>query len=436
LGKFFETNKINNSVLKLICEKHNIIEDPYFFFRNEEIILINPYTMINYEIELSKSFHNIIYDLPFPIDSEEFYNCIIFLVQGIPSKFFNFDCQLLSFVLSNKSFRLMGTTNNLIENFVEEFINFGNYIFIIRSITEFYLFKYENTSYLLKRFFEFINDFLIKFNEKFINLKSRILYYKNLHLSGLAIKLKKYSELIYTIYSILNLPNITSEYKEIKLNEKGNGNEGDKKLNKNKNQINRNNFILINEFLEFYNQKSSLKTHYLLDTLFSIFYYFNVKNSNYYLTKNMLINTLKSYMRYLYFIIFNNEIIDNHENSNMHRNQNKIINPTSNLKIPIFLSDYRNLILRISILINLINKYDLNYLMICNLKLVDLLQYLENFEFDSSFINDSISEFISLKEKFFKMKYELIENYTSYEKVIYNKQKLNKQNYCVYIFLN
>ncbi len=392
LGKFLETPKVNQSIFSLINQKNNIISDPYFFSKNENIITINPYTMINYEKNLVQSFHNIIYDLPFPINTEEFYTCLIYLIQGIPSKYFIFDYSNLCFILINKSFRILGTTNNLIENYVSEFIKFGNSVFLIRSLTEFYLFKNENTKYLIKTFFEFLNEFLIKLNEKFINIKTRIIYKKDLHLSGLSIKLKKYSELINTLYYILDLPKIVDQYRNFKNIEK------DKFINENPS---RNNFFLINIFLEFYNMNSPLKSNYILDTLFGFFYYFNVKNSNYYLTKNLLLNTMKSYMKYIYHIIFNNEIIDNNEDLFLNRNQNNISFSINTNKIPNFLIDYKNTILNISILINLINKYDINYFMICNLKLTDLLQYLENFDFDNTFTNDSISEFISIKKKIF-----------------------------------
>lgn len=356
-----------------------------------------------------------IYDLSYPIEAEELYTCIIFLIQGIPSKFFGFDYQKFSFCLTNKSFRLIGTTNNLIEKYLTDFIAFGNNIFTIRAITEFYIFKNENTSFLLKRFFEFLNDFLIKLNEKFINIKSRILFKKNLHLAGLAIKLRKYSDLINTLYYILDLPRIVDGYRNkcqlISI--------ADHKEYSALKMKNSNDFLLINDFLEFYNKNSPLKSNYLLDSLFNFFYYFNVKNANYYLTKNLLINTLKSYMRYIYFIVFNNENIDYNEDLFSNRNNAEIFYSINTAKIPNFLSDFKSYILNSSILINLINKHDINYFMICNMKLVDLLQYLDNFDFENSFSNDSISDFISLKEKFFKIKQDFIDNYVQYEKVFH-----------------
>lgn len=366
-------------------------------------------------MNLVESYHNIIYDLPFPVEADHLYTCIVFLIQGIPSKFFIFDLKKFSFTLSNKSFRLVGTTSNLIEQYVKEFIEFGNCVFIVRSITEFYLFRHENTSFLLKKFFEFLNEFLIKLNEKFINLKSRMLVKKNLHLAGLAIKIRKYAELLNTLYFILDLPRIVGLYREANDTSKNNINNNYRTVaSKNENL----NFNLINNFLEFFNLQSPLKSNYLLNSLFGFFYYFNVKNANYYLTKNLLINTLKSYMRYVYFIIFNNENIDHNENLFINKNNNEIFYSINSAKIPEFLSDFKTYILNTSILVNLINKHDLNYFMICNLKLVDLLQYLDNFDFENSFSNDSIADFIKLKEKFFEMKFEFIDNYEQYEKVI------------------
>jgi len=355
----------------------------------------------------------------------------VFLIQGIPSKFFSFEHIKFSFVLTNKSFRLVGTTNSLLEQYVKEFIEFGNSVFIIRSITEFYLFKNENTSFLLKKFFDFLNNFLIKLNEKFINLKSRILAKKNLHLAGLAMKIRKYAELINTIYFILDLPRIVGLYRQSNINNSDNRLVPSNNENLNFFSVKKivNEFLLINNFLEYFNKESPLKSNYLLDSLFGFFYYFNIKNANYYLTKNMLINTLKSYMRFVYFIIFNNENID-HNESLFTNNNNEIFYSINATKIPEFLSDFMTHILYTSILINLINKYDVNYFMICNLKLVDLLQYLENFDFENIFSNDTLADFILLKEKFFKMKLEFIDYYVQYEKVLLSFFII----YCYYLF--
>jgi inorganic pyrophosphatase len=42
---------------------------------------------------------------------------------------------------------------------------------------------------------------------------------------------------------------------------------------------------------------------------------------------------------------------------------------------------------------------------------------MDNFDFENSFSNDSIADFIDLKEKFFEMKQNFIDNYVQYERV-------------------
>lgn len=422
LGKFLDKKKVNKPLIHLINEKHQIT-DPYFYYLNEEILLINPFTIMNYEMSLLKCYHNIIYDLSAPIDPHELYSCIIFLIQGIPSQLFVFNYKKFSFKMKNKSIRLIGTTNDLISSFLKEFIDFGNCIFTIRSITEYYLFKKDNTPFLLKKFFGFLNDFLIKLNEKFINLKTRLIFRKDLHLNSLLIKLKKYSELINLAYCILKLPEIVNDYRIANKNNYTLDNTQNTNINKNKNDS-----FLMNEFLDFFSQRRQLNSSDLLDSLFSLFYFFNVKDSNYFLIKNLLINTLKSYMKYIYYIIFNNEIIDNTQDLFLNKNQNEIFFSINNKKIPEFLISYKNYILNISILLNQINKFDLNYFKICNLKLVDFIEYIDDFDFEDPFTDDSITHFISIKDNFFKIKFDLIDNFSQIERV--------KNKYILRLFIN
>ena len=114
LGKFLNSSQLPNKITNLL--NTNIKTE------NENIsnaFVINPYTIVNHEINLLKLYNNIIYQLDDPIQINELYISIIYLMQGIPSKFFCFDYNNFSFILRNRSFRLPGSTNDLIANYLK-----------------------------------------------------------------------------------------------------------------------------------------------------------------------------------------------------------------------------------------------------------------------------------------------------------------------------
>ena len=69
-------------------------------------------------------------------------------MHGIPSKVFIFNYNNFTFNLTNKSFRLQGKINELLENYLKEYLDFGKQIFLIISITEFFIFKKTKTKKL------------------------------------------------------------------------------------------------------------------------------------------------------------------------------------------------------------------------------------------------------------------------------------------------
>ena len=110
----------------------------------EEIGLFNIYKEINYDISLQKEFSTSIYIFEASIDQKEFYNDLIYLLQGIPSSTFSLTEKFpFSFKLNENSntnnLRLIGTLPGMTLNILQYFINFGNKMQILQFLVKKYM---------------------------------------------------------------------------------------------------------------------------------------------------------------------------------------------------------------------------------------------------------------------------------------------------------
>ena len=144
-------------------ERHkNFFTIPQILFKNhfpdnfqlsliiEESLLFNPYKITNFDIALQKSMNNLFYDLEEPINLDELKPQIFYLLQGIPSKGFQFNEELLSFYITNPNVRIIGSLPKVTENFLNYFIEFGNKVLLIQTITHYYIYNSHDTPSVLK----------------------------------------------------------------------------------------------------------------------------------------------------------------------------------------------------------------------------------------------------------------------------------------------
>ena len=404
------TKIIKSIPQKILANSNTLSNHLYTSIQFEEFLFFNPLKIINYDKTLQKNFQNLIYKLNPPIDLESFFPHLIFLIQGIPSKLFQFNFFTMSFELNDPNFRFITTTPQSSKNFISFFIEFGNKMFLIQAIFENFLYKNEKTPFILKNFYHQVNLIFIKINEKIILFKSELLKNK-INLIGLFRKIEKYSDIVNLIFYILNLPNAVEEY-----------------LQKEKLRNS------LEQFINFYQDLNlSLKSHNLLNFLYNYcISSLSKKTKNYALMKDLLLSGLKSYLNFIVYLIFSNELIDMSNEYFMTRSDKYIsYNPNypittneyfslDNSKVPVFLQEYTKIILNNSILITLIRKHEINYFTVCNFKINEILDYVQNMNFSNfsskNLVNNQIKNFNLFKEKIFNKKVELM--FTINEKIL------------------
>ena len=144
-------------------ERHkNFLTIPQIIFKNmfpenfqlslikEESLLFNPYKIANFDIALQKSMNNIFYNLDEPISLNELKPQLFYLLQGIPSKIFMFNEFDLSFYITDENMRLIGSLPAVTANFMGYFIEFGNKVLLIQTITHYYIYNSHDTPSVLK----------------------------------------------------------------------------------------------------------------------------------------------------------------------------------------------------------------------------------------------------------------------------------------------
>jgi hypothetical protein len=377
------STKILSSIYEPILRNE---ADKFKYYSNilEDNINLNPFTVINYEIDLQKSYKNIVYNLPQPANIDNVYPFIIYLLQGIPSKLFTFNMKLLKFELADNSFRLLTCTHSISKNFLDYFMVFGTKMYLIQVIIENYLYNNnERTPYVLKQFYVLVNTVMIKINESLIKLKIS-LDTKELHMIGLFNKIEEYNSMISLLFNIFNLPAAVESYFSL--------NEGTRDLN---------------VFLQIYDDYN-LKSHKLLNALFEFYYSFHIKSKDYFLVKSLLMNTLKAYLFYILKSVFNDEIYDQQGEFFIIKNLNNIV--LDGKKVPKFLADFKNILLNNAILINYIHRLDEGYFNVCNFKVNEIIAYIDDINFNEDFNDGMITEFMNVKNSIFNKKLEIMFN--------------------------
>ena len=127
----------------------------------EEIGLFNIYKEINYDLALQKEFSTSMYEFEPSIDQKEFYNDLIYLLQGIPSSTFIYTDKFpFTFKFNENSntnnIRLIGTLPGMTNDILKNFINFGTKMQLLQFLIKKYLFdvNYRNKINNNSPFFE------------------------------------------------------------------------------------------------------------------------------------------------------------------------------------------------------------------------------------------------------------------------------------------
>ena len=358
----------------------------------EEICLFNIYKEINYDLSLQKEFSTSMFSFEASIDQKEFYNDLIYLLQGIPSSTFSLKEKFpFSFELNKNSntnnLRLMGTLPGMTLNILQHFINFGTKMQLLQFMVKKYLFdvKYRinnDISPFFENFFRNINEIFIKINEKIIFYK-KLITQENFSMLTLYNKVKSLSQIINIIYIIFNL----NDQRYI-TQFKGN---------------------TLEEFFLFYNENNNFKKiNIFLDMLLKVYFTFYNKDKIFYIIKHILLSSLHSYLYYIVNLLFSGDSADeNGEYFILSSNNNDNISLDTK-KLPHFLFEYKHLLLNNTILIKYIKKFDDNYYNMLAYNLKDFIEYINNINI-RDFSVDSLNNFKAFKEEIFKKKIELME---------------------------
>ena len=358
----------------------------------EEIGLFNIYKEINYDISLQKEFSTSIYIFEASIDQKEFYNDLIYLLQGIPSSTFSLTEKFpFSFKLNENSntnnLRLIGTLPGMTLNILQYFINFGNKMQILQFLVKKYMFDIDyrinnNIPSFFENFFRGINEIFIKINEKIIFYK-KLITEKNFTMITLYNKIKTLSQIINVIYILFNL-------NDIKYSTQFKGNT-------------------LEEFFLFYNNNNNFKKiNIFLDMLFKVYFTFYNKDKIFYIIKYILLSSLHSYLYYIINLLFTGESTDE---TNDHFILSSGINDNISLdikKLPNFLFEYRRLLLNNTILTKYIKKYDENYYNMITYNLKDFIEYINNINI-RYFSVEILNNFKLFKEEIYQKKIKLME---------------------------
>ena len=352
-----------------------------------ENCLMNFYKTINFDLELQKDNSSLFFNLTSPIDKNMFYDDLIYLIQGIPSntfiigKKFPFTFELNNEIYYINNIRFIGTLPDLTKNILSFFINFGTKMNLIQYLLRNFLFKINgfnvNIPFIFKKYYQNVNEIMIKLNEKMI-------YFKKLLKSNKMTLIQLYNKLCY-ILPILNI-----FYTLFNLNNKKNFEYE---------------FDLQNYFT-FYTQMNLFqKSHLLINSLIKIYYSFYSKDKVFTLVKNLLLTSLHSYLFFILYLLFTGEVLDI-QNEYFILKSNNNIGLDSN-KVPIFLSSFKNALLNNTILINQIKNYDDNYYSILTYQLNEMLDYLNKINI-TNVTSNVLDNFIIFKDKVFNKKIELM----------------------------
>ena len=378
----------SNSYAFTECENISKIYENLF----EEIGLFNIYKEINYDISLQKEFSTSLYLFEASIDQKEFYNDLIYLLQGIPSSTFSLSEQFpFSFKLNENyntnNLRLIGTLPGMTLNILQHFINFGTKMHLLQFLVKKYLFdiKYRintNISPFFENFFRGINEILIKINEKIIFYK-KLITKENFTMLTLYNKIKSLLQIINVIYIIFNL----NDQRYI-TQFKGN---------------------TLEEFFLFYNENNNFKKiNIFLDMLLKVYFTFYNKDKIFFIIKHILLSSLHSYLYYIINLLFTGESTDeNGEHFILSSNNNDNISLDTK-KLPNFLYEYKRLLLNNTILTKYIKKFDDNYYNMLAYNLKDFIEYINNINI-RDFSVDTLNNFKAFKEEVYKKKIKLMD---------------------------
>ena len=394
----YESNADNNNYLIFPIQKTNSYafteyENNSNIYENlfEEIGLFNLYKEINYELSLNKEFSTSLYTFEASIDQKEFYNDLIYLLQGIPSSTFSLS-EKFPFVFklnensNTNNLRLIGTLPGMTLNILQHFINFGTKMQLLQCIVKKYLFDVNfrnktNISPFFENFFRDINEIFIKINEKILFYKKLVLQ-ENFTMMTLYNKIKNLSQIINVIYIIFNL----NDQRYI-------------------NQFKGNTF---EEFFIFYNENNNFKrTNLFLDILLKVYFTFYNKDKIFFIIKYILLSSLHRYLYYIINLIFTGDSIDeNSENFILLSNNDNVSLDTK--KIPRFLYEYKSLLLNNTILIKYIKKFDDNYYNMLTYNLKDFIEYINNINI-RNFSVQTLDNFKAFKKEIYENKIKLME---------------------------
>ena len=403
----YESNADNNNYLIFPIQKTNSYafteyENNSNIYENlfEEIGLFNLYKEINYELSLNKEFSTSLYTFEASIDQKEFYNDLIYLLQGIPtSTFSNSDKFPFEFKFNEYSntnnIRLIGTLPNMTNSILKKFINFGTKMQILQFLIKKYLFdvnyrnQTKNISPFFENFFRGMNELFIKINEKLIFYK-KLITEENFTMLTLYNKIKSLSQIINVIYILFNLKDqkFITEFKGKNLE----------------------------EFFDYYNDENNnnnnfKKINLFLDMLLKVYFTFYNKDKIFYIIKHILLSSLQSYLYYIINLLFTGNSTDDTKehfiltSSNNNNNSDNISLDTK--KLPQFLLEYKRPLLNNTILTKYIKKFDQNYYNMLAYNLKDFIEYINNINI-RDFSIDTLNNFKAFKEEIYKKKIQLM----------------------------
>ena len=366
----------------------------------DETCYMNIYKTINLDLSLQKEFTTMTTSLSLPIDQKEFYNDLIYLMMGIPSKIFVVGQKFpFSFEIAKqyRGMRFMSTVPELTTNFLNEFIDIGTKIQLIQYLLRNVLFKINDNvtiPFVLKRFYAMVNDMMIQINEKVLYYK-KLLQENQITLISLYNKIQSLKPIINILYTLFNFPN-----------------EENFKYDS-----------TIDDYYSYYiNVNLYQKSHMLINSLLNIYYSLNAKEKSYILIKNLLICALHSYLFFILHLLFSGEVIDAQKEYFILQSNGNIA--LDNSKVPVFLNMYKSVLLQNTILINMIKKYDGTFYSVLVYQLNDIVSYIDRLDM-GKITTEGIDEFILFKEKIYDKKVELM--FSVNEKII-NLIELERNN--------
>jgi len=379
----------------------------------EEIGLFNIYKEINYDLALQREFSTSKEEFEPPIDQKEFYNDLIYLLQGIPTSTFIYsDKYPFTFKLNENSninhLRLIGTLPGMTRDILQKFIIFGTKMQLLQFLIKKYLFdvvyrsQLKNNSPFFENFFRGINEILIKINGKLIFYK-KLISEENFTMLTLYNKVRSLAQIINVIYILFNLKD-QRYFTDFK------GNNMEQFFNYYNDINNNNNFKKINLFL---------------DMLLKVYFTFYNKDKIFYIIKHILLSSLHSYLYYIVNLLFTGDSTDESgEHFILSSNNKNNSNDSNNIsldakKLPQFLIDYKRPLLNNTILTKYIKKFDENYYNMLTYNLKDFIEYINNINI-RDFSIDTLNNFKAFKEEIYKKKIQLMEQVN--KEVIFSQQ--------------